>query len=178
MRLVSGSVDTTLQLPLRECILRLLDDKNSDVSTMAIKCLSQLSTRLSQEHLTFIVDKLADIIVDPTKTSARDIVTDGLQTLIASIQDDAGASIAPKLILSLLRGLTQKPTAEIDCEMACLTIVKNVSEQQTYRQACKARFGSSRCCSLLLAHLLCLLCPRLSSCSFASATMSVIITLR
>jgi len=126
VRLVSGSVEATLQAPLRECILRLLDDKNSDVSTMAVKCLSQLSTRLSQEHLIFIVDKLADIIVDPAKTAARDIVTDGLQTLIASINDEAGAHIAPKLIQSLLRGLTQKPGAEVDCEMACLTIVKNL----------------------------------------------------
>jgi hypothetical protein len=129
VHLLSGSVEASLQLPMRDCILCLLDDGNSDVSTMAIKCLSQLSTRLSQEHLTFIVDRLTNIIVDPSKTAARDIVTDGLQTLIGSVQDDAGAIIAPKLIQSLLRGLTQKPIAEIDCEMACLTIVKHVRTQ-------------------------------------------------
>jgi len=128
LRLVSGPLEGALQLPLRNAILRLLDDKNSDVSTMAVKCLSQLCQKFAQEHIAFVVDKLADMIVDPSKEASRDIVTDGLQTLIASVDDAAGTIMAPKLVQSLLRGLTHtEKRDEVDCEMACLTIVKNVS---------------------------------------------------
>jgi len=134
LRLVSGPLEPALQLPLRECILRLLDDKNSDVSTMAVKCLSQLCQKFAQEHIAFVVDKLADMIVEPAKDASRDVVTDGLRALVASVDDAAGAIMAPRLVQSLLRGLTHKDKREeIDTEMACLTIVKNVRAQQRAR---------------------------------------------
>lgn len=133
LKSVIGQLDPHLQQPIRDAILRLLDDKNSDVATMSVKCLSQMATKFTNDHITFIVDKLGDMIVDPSKTSSRDIVTDGLQTLIASIPDEAGTKIAPKLILGLMRGLTQKPNqdGEVDMEMACLSILKNVRTTST-----------------------------------------------
>lgn len=133
LKLVTSTIDPTLQQPIRDTILRLLDDKNSDVATMAVKCLSQMAQKFSNEHLTYIVDKLGEIVVDPTKTSARDIVTDSLQTLITSIADDAGSKMATNLIAKLMKGLTQAPNkdGEVDMEMACLSILKHVRHNNT-----------------------------------------------
>lgn len=126
LKCVPTTLESTLQQPVRDSILRLLDDKNSDVSTIAVKCLSQLAQKLAAEHITFLVDKLGEFVVDASKSS-RDIVTDGLQTMIASMPDEAGAKIAPKLIAGLTTGLTRKQQKdEVDMEMACLTIIKNV----------------------------------------------------
>ena len=171
LRLVSGALDVPLQQPVRDAILRLLDDKNSDVSTMAVKCLSQLCQKFANEQIVYIVDKLADIIVDPTKAASRDVVTDGLQTMIASMPEEAGAHIAPKLIVSLLRGITKPPGEEIDCEMAALTVIKNVRAHTRHKQAAF--------CALLLSglhvHSFCspVVCVRsvVFSCLFVSAAM-------
>lgn len=136
LKLVSGPVDSSLQASVRDAILRLLDDKNSDVSTMAVKCLNQLAQRFAQEHISFILDRLVEIVVDPSKGGARDIVSDAMQTLIGAVADDTGSKLAPKLLGGTIKGLTQKQNEkEIDIELACLTIVKSVRTRRTIRSS-------------------------------------------
>jgi len=151
MKLVSGALDPSLQPQIRDTCLRLLDDRNSDVSTMGVKCLSQLSVKFAPDNLAFIANRLADIIVDggeagssssssasmdveggtsASRSQNRDIVTDALQTMLASMTEETGAKVAAKLVNILLRGLTKtQHKDEIDVEMAGLTIIKHLLDR-------------------------------------------------
>jgi len=40
------AIDKDLQGPIRDAILAQIDDKSPDVSTIAVKCLSQVATQL------------------------------------------------------------------------------------------------------------------------------------
>jgi hypothetical protein len=65
LKLISGQLDASLQLPIRDVILKLLDDGSSDVATVAVKCLSQIVQKFSSDHICYIVEKLATLITQP-----------------------------------------------------------------------------------------------------------------
>lgn len=149
LKVTQGLIDATVQVPLRDTILRLLDDGSSDVSTVAVKCLSQLTVKLAPEQIAYISDRLGSMIGDPQgfsqsinqsvaddgtndkRGSSLDVVADALQTLISNVSMDNARLIAPKLIKSLIAGISinQSNSKDIDGVMACLTLIKQVLEK-------------------------------------------------
>src|ERR1700722_10082119 len=73
LKLVQGQLDASLQTPIRDVILRLLDDGSSDVATVAVKCLSQIVQKFSSEHITYIVEKLANLITNPSNANQQKV---------------------------------------------------------------------------------------------------------
>lgn len=52
--------------------------------------LSEISAKFTSENITYISDKLMAMIVDSAKSESRDIVADGLHTMVASITEEHG----------------------------------------------------------------------------------------
>ena len=48
---VEGFLDNLLQEPVRNAVLKLLDDKGKDVSTIAVKCLSTLVKKFNPDQV-------------------------------------------------------------------------------------------------------------------------------
>lgn len=75
---------------MRNAILAQIDDKAPDVSTVAVKCLSQIVTQFAPEHVIFVVDKLGQLVADPKKGDSREVIADGLKSVLASISPENG----------------------------------------------------------------------------------------
>ena len=55
---VDGLLDSSLQTPIRDAILKQLDDVNNDVQAQAIRCLVAIVQKFNAEQVEEIVDKL------------------------------------------------------------------------------------------------------------------------
>lgn len=132
---VQGFLDQTLQVPVRNAVLKQLEDKGKDVSTIAVKCLSSLVKKFNPDQVNAIVDKMGMMIVEEGSSdegSSRDVFVDGIRNVIASVDDNNGKAFAPKLLDTLLRGLTSR-SEDISVKMMSMDIVKDLLE----------RFGNS-----------------------------------
>lgn len=148
-----GQLDSSLQLPIRNAILKQLDDKSSNVATLAVKALAQLVQKFEAKHIEAIVDRLSQKVNESAAASGglqkqqsavkmggddkgkegeakADIITDGLKIIVSSVNDENGKNIAPKLVRSLLVTLSTKKKAateaDIDVEMMCVEVLKDV----------------------------------------------------
>jgi len=108
---IEGQLDSTLQTPVRDAIIKELDDVSNDVQAIACRCLSTVVKKFNVEQVEEIIDKLGSSLVEG-KMELRDIYTIALKNIIASVPDDFGQQISRKLIKRLLPGLkkTKKQT--------------------------------------------------------------------
>jgi len=140
---VEGQLDSSLQTPIRDAILKQLDDTSNDVQSIACKCLCSIVQKFVSEQVEEIVDKLGSLLVNG-KFELRDIYTIALKNIISSVPEDFGQQISKKLARRLLQGLQKtksiKDTDEEQKEeernhfnrlVACLDIMKDLA----------ARFG-------------------------------------
>ena len=151
--LSSASLDASLQVPVRDTILRLLNDGSSDVATVSVKCLSQLVTKLNPTEIAYIAERLGALISkadaptaaaaasslssssssynddDSDRTMSLDIVSDSLQTIISSSSPEHGKVLAPKLLQNLLTALSTVHARDLDRTMSCLTLLKALVER-------------------------------------------------
>eukprot|EP00484_Ammonia_sp_Unknown_P008564 CAMPEP_0197075724 /NCGR_PEP_ID=MMETSP1384-20130603/211754_1 /TAXON_ID=29189 /ORGANISM="Ammonia sp." /LENGTH=1301 /DNA_ID=CAMNT_0042514573 /DNA_START=883 /DNA_END=4788 /DNA_ORIENTATION=- len=140
---VEGQLDSSLQTPIRDAILKQLDDPSNDVQSIACKCLCSIVQKFVCEQVEEIVDKLGSLLVNG-KMELRDIYSIALKNIISSVPEDFGQQISKKLVRRLLQGLkktkTKRDTDEEQKEeernhfnrlIACLDIMKDLT----------ARFG-------------------------------------
>jgi len=140
---VEGQLDSSLQTPIRDAILKQLDDPSNDVQSIACNCLCKIVQKFVSEQVEEIVDKLGQLLVNG-KMELRDIYTIALKNIITSVPEDFGQQISKKLARRLLQGLKKtkmaKDTHEEQKEeernhfnrlIACLDIMKDLT----------ARFG-------------------------------------
>eukprot|EP00486_Rosalina_sp_Unknown_P000289 CAMPEP_0201568816 /NCGR_PEP_ID=MMETSP0190_2-20130828/10097_1 /ASSEMBLY_ACC=CAM_ASM_000263 /TAXON_ID=37353 /ORGANISM="Rosalina sp." /LENGTH=393 /DNA_ID=CAMNT_0047990387 /DNA_START=90 /DNA_END=1268 /DNA_ORIENTATION=+ len=136
---VEGQLDSSLQTPIRDAILKQLDDPSNDVQSIACKCLCSIVQKFVCEQVEEIVDKLGSLLVNG-KFELRDIYSIALKNIISSVPEDFGAQIAKKLVRRLLQGLKkQKSKKDTDEEqkeeernhfnrlIACLDIMKDLT---------------------------------------------------
>jgi len=140
---VEGQLDSSLQTPIRDAILKQLDDPSNDVQSIACNCLCKIVQKFVSEQVEEIVDKLGSLLVNG-KMELRDIYTIALKNIITAVPEDFGQQISKKLARRLLQGLkktkAKKDTQEEQKEeernhfnrlIACLDIMKELT----------ARFG-------------------------------------
>jgi len=140
---VDGQLDSSLQTPIRDAILKQLDDPSNDVQSIACKCLCSIVQKFVCEQVEEIVDKLGSLLVNG-KFELRDIYSIALKNIISSVPEEFGPAISKKLVRRLLQGLkktkTKTDTQEEEKEeernhfnrlIACLDIMKDLT----------ARFG-------------------------------------
>jgi cullin-associated NEDD8-dissociated protein 1 len=129
---VEGFLDNSLQEPVRNAVLKQLDDKGKDVSTIAVKALSTLVQKFNPEQVTVIVQKLGKNIVAPggaEEDSSRDVFVDGLRNVIAVIDDTNGKAFASDLLKTLLTGLRDGSKAHANISRMCMDVVKDILER-------------------------------------------------
>ena len=148
LKQTSGQLETALQVPVRDTILRLLNDGSSDVATVTVKCLQQLVNKLSAEQIAYIAERMGGLISQPAppisasassnssdggddsnRAIGLDIVADSLQTIITAASPDNGKQLAPKLLANLLTALKSTDTNQLDRTMACLTLLKQIIQR-------------------------------------------------
>ena len=89
----TSTLDPASQTALRDAILRLLDDGSSDVSTSAVKCLSAIVQKFSADQVAAVVQKLATMVADRKRSANRDVISDGLKTVVGAMSEDNGKVI-------------------------------------------------------------------------------------
>ena len=145
LKQTSGQLDSSLQIPVRDTVLRLLNDGSSDVATVTVKCLQQLVNKLSAEQIAYIAERMGALISQPAQPASAsssasdaddsnrviglDIVADSLQTIITTASSDNGKQLAPKLLANLLTALKSTDTNQLDRTMACLTLLKQIIQR-------------------------------------------------
>jgi len=140
---VDGQLDSSLQTPIRDAILKQLDDTSNDVQSIACKCLCSIVQKFVCEQVEEIVDKLGSLLVEG-KFELRDIYSIALKNIISSVPEDFGQQISKKLTRRLLQGLKKRKSVKDTDEeqkeeernhfnrlIACLDIMKDLA----------ARFG-------------------------------------
>lgn len=124
---VSGFLDASLQAPVRAAVLKMLDDKGKDMSTIAVKCLSTLVQKFEPDQVIAIVDKLAQSAVDAkSDESSRDTFCDGIRNCIAVVDFNTGKLFAVPLLTTLMKGLKSK---DASVQMLCMDVVKDLLEK-------------------------------------------------
>ena len=94
-----------------ERVLLGLDDASHDVQSMAVKCLTVLTSTLSSPRLLEISSKLASLLLVLDKVSMADIYSMGLISLIKSVQESMGAGVCHCIVPNLLTGIASKNTS-------------------------------------------------------------------
>ena len=136
---VEGRLDSSLQTPIRDAILKQLDDPSNDVQSIACNCLCKIVQKFVSEQVEEIVDKLGQLLVSG-KMELRDIYTIALKNIITAVPEDFGQQISKKLARRLLQGL-KKTKAKRDTQeeqkeeernhfnrlIACLDIMKDLT---------------------------------------------------
>jgi cullin-associated NEDD8-dissociated protein 1 len=106
---VDGRLDSSLQVPIRDAIMKRLEDASNDVQTQACNCLSAIVKKFEVKHVDSIVEKLGDLLVSGTMEQ-RDIYTIALKNILSSVHDDFGSQISRTLVDQLLKGLKMRMT--------------------------------------------------------------------
>eukprot|EP01084_Bolivina_argentea_P078413 142273_1 len=101
---IEGEIDSSLQTPIRDAILKQLDDNSNDVQSVAAKCLCSIVQKFVCEQVEEIVDKLGLLVING-RFKLRDIYSIALKNIITSVHEDFGQSISKKLVKRLLQGL-------------------------------------------------------------------------
>jgi len=135
---IEGQLDSSLQTPIRDAILKELDDASNDVQAIACRCLSAIVKKFNVEQVEEIVDKLGALLIEG-KMELRDIYSIALKNIVSSVPDDFGQQISKKLVRRLLQGLKknkkileteeekqEEQRNELNRLIACLDILKDL----------------------------------------------------
>ncbi|GAB5360131.1 hypothetical protein AAMO2058_000601000 [Amorphochlora amoebiformis] len=119
-------LEQSLQVRIRQAIIAQLDDKNTDVQTVAVRCLSTLVQKFDGEQVADIVGKLGSLVADAKQSANRDVYGIGLRTAIVALKPKDGKRLAGELTKHLLRGLNQEIVDDGQIHAVCLDILKEL----------------------------------------------------
>ena len=157
---VDGLLDSSLQTPIRDAILKQLDDVNNDVQAQAIRCLVAITQKFNAEQVEEIVDKLGVRLVE-SSMEIRDIYADALKKIIREAKEEYGQQISRKLVLRIMDGLRrqdakhgksnteeeiqQKERNDLNRLIACLDILTDLLSRFGHIMP-RCPLKNSRCC--------------------------------
>ncbi|KAF0974587.1 hypothetical protein FDP41_006619 [Naegleria fowleri] len=100
-------LDETSQRQLADIVLRLLDDKSSEVQGVAVKCLPPLVNKMSKVQIENSITSLSSNILKG-EDEKRDIAAIALKTVISEIPIENALSPIKKCVNPLLQGLASE----------------------------------------------------------------------
>ncbi|KAL1924349.1 uncharacterized protein VTP21DRAFT_7384 [Calcarisporiella thermophila] len=108
-------------------VLNLMNDKNGEVQSLAVKCLSPLVKKIHEAQLQDIVDQLCNFATQNKKEELRDIASIGLKTVIVEIPPNSPitSSICTRLVPKLMEQIDNKNTS-YEVQMDALDILSEV----------------------------------------------------
>ena len=86
-------LDAAMERRVCAAVLRQLDDKSTDVQSIAVKCLGVLLKKVREAQVGEISDKLCSLILDGTD-ELRDVYSIGLKTLLRDVPRASGEAVA------------------------------------------------------------------------------------
>merc|ERR1719510_2772999 len=110
---IEGQLNSGLQGPIRDAILKQLDDSSNDVQAIACRCLATCVKKFNREQVDEIVDKVGELL-NTGRTELRDIYSIALKTIINSVPEDYGHVISKTLYTQLLKGLSRQVVFRAD----------------------------------------------------------------
>ncbi|KAI7858974.1 armadillo-type protein [Circinella umbellata] len=96
------NMDEAIEAKVIRAVLNLMEDKNSEVQNLAVKCLGPLVKRIRIEHTLEIIDRLSNCAVQKDNEILRGITSMGLKTVITEIDPIMGPKICERIIPKLL----------------------------------------------------------------------------
>lgn len=106
---IKGPLESSIQVPVRQAMLRLIMDKGKDVGTIAIKCLAACVSKLEFSQVRMIAKTLADLTIDQNndeeKEALRDSFASGLRTIILAVEESHAKELMTEIVPILLRGV-------------------------------------------------------------------------
>ncbi|RKO89386.1 armadillo-type protein [Blyttiomyces helicus] len=117
-------LDDTNERKIVHAVIHLLEDNNSEVQNMAVKCLAPLVRKVNEPQLQEIVEKLCKCLSEKQE-SLRDVASVGLKTVIVEIpsHSQVAGNIIKRLIPKLIQQLSQNSQ---DVQMDALDILSEV----------------------------------------------------
>lgn len=109
------TLDAAMERRICAAVLRQLDDKSTDVQSIAVKCLGVLLKKVREAQVGEISDKLCSLILDGTD-ELRDVYSIGLKTLLRDVPRASGEAVAGRLAARLVGGVKddEKAVARVE----------------------------------------------------------------
>lgn len=123
-----GKLDASLQVPVRDCLLKGLEDKGQDVSTNAVKCLKAMVQCFAPEEVHVVVEKLAGMVVDPDQEEFRDVFREALGTVMKNLPTEHAKLTAPKIVNILLKGLVITKQDSVTIKLLSIELISSLLE--------------------------------------------------
>ncbi|KAL9653139.1 hypothetical protein ABK040_006355 [Willaertia magna] len=118
-------LDETSQRQLADIVLRLLDDKSSEVQGVAVKCLPPLVNKMSKTQIENSINSLTASILKG-EDEKRDIAAIALKTVISEIPSESAQSPIKKCVQPLLQGLTNENP---DVKLVALDVLSDLLDR-------------------------------------------------
>jgi len=107
----SKGIDSGMLQKICKAVLKQLDDKNTEVQSIAVKALGVLVTKVSGDNLNTITDKLLAMLLTPASDSSgternglKDLYGIGLKKLINDVPNSYGGTVCQRLVSRLISG--------------------------------------------------------------------------
>lgn len=118
-------MDATVETRVVENIVRLLEDSAKEVQDVAVKALAPLVRKVSEAHVTSIINALAQNVANDARGKAeiREVANSGLKAVLRGVGDELGDKVS-KLLCPLLIAAVKKDKPDITQE--CLDIINDL----------------------------------------------------
>ncbi|KAI9258536.1 armadillo-type protein [Sporodiniella umbellata] len=109
-----------------QAVLQLMNDKNSEVQNLAVKCLSPLVKHMTDDYLIKMIDRIDEYTLQTKNEELRGIASVSLKTVISNARSFQGPVICEQVIPKMLRNI-QSENSTYEMEMDTLDILSEVS---------------------------------------------------
>ncbi|KAI8083963.1 armadillo-type protein [Gilbertella persicaria] len=115
----SFQMETMIESKVVKAVLQLMDDKNSEVQNLAVKCLGPLVKQINENHLLQIIDCLCQYASQQTNEELRGIASIGLKAVVMEVDVTKGHQVSERIIPHLLATM-EKSDASYEMQMDTL----------------------------------------------------------
>ncbi|KAI8366037.1 armadillo-type protein [Radiomyces spectabilis] len=119
------SLEPMIEGKVVRAVLALMDDKNSEVQNLAVKCLGPLVKQIKEEQTLDIIDRLSDFASQPKNEELRGIASIGLKSVILEVSPHSGYAVCQKFVPKLLHML-QLADASYEMQIDTLDILAEI----------------------------------------------------
>ncbi|CEI99860.1 hypothetical protein RMCBS344292_13940 [Rhizopus microsporus] len=118
-------LESSIESKVVKGVLQLLNDKNSEVQNLAVKCLGPLVKQIREEQLFDLIDRLDEYTTQTASEELRGIASVSLKTVVAEINQHQGGRVCARIIPKLLRNIQSENTT-YEMEMDTLDILAEI----------------------------------------------------
>ncbi|KAI8987133.1 armadillo-type protein [Pilobolus umbonatus] len=119
------SMEPVMEGKIVQAVLALMDDKNSEVQNLAVRCLGPLVKQIKEDRILEVIDCLSQFATDSKNEELRSIASVGMKTVITEINYDKSYHVCNRIIPKLLHTI-QNMDCPYEMQMDTLDILSEV----------------------------------------------------